>query len=190
MFTRPLRVKMYTPSPSVKSAAGKRVLLNAKRLERTDFSEEDQKRMWSKINKRGPDECWPWIGWRDPKGYGRFHKWKTPILANRVMFAIHNGFAREGWMVCHSCDNSGCVNPAHLFEGTVLDNNKDCLKKQRNVSGERHNFAKLTEAQVIGMRRNWSINPRSTWAEIAIEYGISAKMAKFIILRRNWRRVP
>lgn len=190
MLTRPLRTKTYTPSPSGKSAEGKRVLLNAKPLKRTDFSEADRKRMWSKIEKRGDDECWQWLGLKDPKGYGRFHKNGTPIPSTRVMFAIHYGEVKSGFLICHKCDNSGCVNPNHLFEGTVLDNNRDCFDKQRNVTGEKHNFAKLTEDQVVSLRRSWAENPRETWSEIAGEYGISPRMAKFIILRRNWRRSP
>lgn len=27
-------------------------------------------RLWAKVDKRGPDECWPWQARRSPKGYG------------------------------------------------------------------------------------------------------------------------
>jgi len=29
-------------------------------------------RFWRKVDKRGGDECWLWLGWRDKDGYGRF----------------------------------------------------------------------------------------------------------------------
>ena len=29
-------------------------------------------RFWSKVDKRGPDECWPWLGHCQKGGYGQF----------------------------------------------------------------------------------------------------------------------
>lgn len=183
---------MYTPSPSGRLAEGKRLLLSGKRLEKTEFSEGALRKFWRHVWTGNETDCWIWTAARDRKGYGKYKMEGQAVMttASRISYAIHNGACDAGMMICHNCDNPSCVNPDHLFQGTVLDNNKDALEKQRNISGEGHNMAKLTEAKVIQMRKEWSEAPCDTWAEIAGRYGISAKMAKFIILRRNWRRVP
>jgi hypothetical protein len=29
---------------------------------------------WSKVDKRGSDECWPWTGYHNHRGYARFSR--------------------------------------------------------------------------------------------------------------------
>jgi len=36
------------------------------------LTEKDKQRYWSKVDVRGLDECWPWIGLITRKGYGFF----------------------------------------------------------------------------------------------------------------------
>jgi hypothetical protein len=89
-------------------------------------------RYWSKVDRRGPEECWPWCAFRRDTGYGL-------IKVRGVFMAAH----RFGWMVanerewpagmlgCHSCDNPICVNPSHVWPGTDLDNFHDAKAKGR-----------------------------------------------------------
>ena len=62
---------------------------------------------------------------------------------------------------CHTCDNPGCVNPLHLFDGTNDENVKDMMQKGRhryggfikgNCIGTKNNNSKLTEEQVRDIR--------------------------------------
>lgn len=81
--------------------------------------------------------CWEWIAsTRD--GYGIFAtktngKWKNR-RAHRVSYEHFIGPIGD-LLVCHRCDNPRCVNPEHLFLGTVKDNALDASQKGRIYKG-------------------------------------------------------
>lgn len=85
------------------------------------------------------DECWVWGGHRNKQGYGRkaFGSKRKGTYrgyyVHRLAWEWVNGPIPEGMCVCHRCDNPPCVNPAHLFLGTNLDNVRDREAKHRNA---------------------------------------------------------
>jgi hypothetical protein len=93
---------------------------------------------WSKVDKRGPDDCWPWKAGRDKDGYGKFAiglggKKQRHVRAHRFGYEALVGPIPPGHVVCHSCDNPPCQNPTHWFTGTPLDNNDDKVRKNRHA---------------------------------------------------------
>ena len=86
-------------------------------------------RFWSKVNKRGKDECWMWIAYRYKDGYGRFRLRSITQYAHRVAWELTNGPIPKGKCILHKCDNKGCVNPNHLYLGTYSDNVYDRYKR-------------------------------------------------------------
>jgi hypothetical protein len=93
---------------------------------------------WSKVAKRGADQCWPWTAGRDKNGYGRFaiflgYKRQRHVRAHRFGYELLFGPIPEGQVVCHSCDNPPCCNPAHWFLGTPRENNDDKIAKGRHA---------------------------------------------------------
>lgn len=95
-------------------------------------------RFWARVDVRGPDECWPWIGYLDADGYGQIAeggRCSEPLATHRVAWEQVNGPIPDGMDICHSCDNPPCCNPAHLFPGTHDDNMADMKAKGRANGG-------------------------------------------------------
>lgn len=144
-------------------------------------------RFWNKIDKRGPRDCWNWVG-ATTNGYGVLQVGTKLTKAPRIAWSIMRGKIPRGLCVLHKCDNRLCVNPRHLFIGTRSDNNRDRHSKGRTVvqKGEDNNWAKLTTKEVMKIRRIVGLSPR----QIAPKYGVSWYAIWAIQNRKTWKHVP
>ncbi len=109
-------------------------------------------RFWAKVNRDGPivdiqlGPCWVWTASLNEDGYGGFNDAKQRIyLAHAVSFFLAHG--RKAVPMClHKCDNRACVNPAHLYEGTQIDNMRDRSERGRTYRPGRPTYSETTAA--------------------------------------------
>jgi hypothetical protein len=148
-------------------------------------------RFWSKVDMRGPDECWEWAAGRNPNSYGKFKVASYEIVtASRFALICTKRAEPDGMHVLHRCDNPPCCNPAHLYFGTVQQNIADKLERGRARSGDQsganNGAAKLSDAQleliVTRIRQGWNNK------QIAADLPVTHSMVSLIRLGRMWRR--
>jgi hypothetical protein len=144
-----------------------------------------------------PSGCWEW-----QLRYGYNRKWSKAqygevaiptgkrgsrkVLAHRLSYEAFVGPITDGLWVLHSCDNTLCCNPDHLFLGTSEDNVNDCKRKNRTAAGEFNGNAKITTNDVLTIRRMaWVFRlPHKCIADL---YGLSASHVYGIVTGRSWR---
>lgn len=158
----------------------------------------------------GVDGCWEWPFSRNVRsGYGQLTafvdgKHKT-YTAHRASFAAFNGALIPGRLVCHTCDNKGCFNPSHLYQGTDSDNMQDMWdrapidRSARAARGERHgsrtkperiqrgtvhHASKLTDEIVREIRAS-----NLSEAKMAKKYGVSSSTIRSAKIGETWTHV-
>ncbi len=143
--------------------------------------------------------CWLWLLSVNERGYGQaYANSKKPQKAHRCSWEIHNGAIPKGLYVLHRCDTPACVNPAHLFLGTLKDNIQDSIRKGRfrfpphlpgshpiyRQQGEKHWNHRLSAAQVLEIR-----NKSGTLRALAKQYGVNFHTIDDIKKRRKWAHI-
>lgn len=96
-----------------------------------------EERFWSKVDRRSPDECWPWMASQQGQGYGAFWFDGRQIPAHRgayefgvgpippgktVEHACHTRALKEGDCPGGPCEHRACCNPAHLELLSMVEN--------------------------------------------------------------------
>lgn len=133
-------------------------------------------RFEEKFERGQPDECWPWEGATNGRGYGIIappgglgrtatDPKAKPLSASRVSYELYVGPIPPGLHIDHvkarGCSGPPCVNPAHLEPVTNAENSR------RGAAA----VGKLSPEEVEELRRLRSEG--ALLRELAERYGLS-----------------
>lgn len=132
-------------------------------------------RFWAGVDKRGENECWPWLKAKVTDGYGTIcYEGKIIYATHRLAYNIAHGPIPDGIQILHTCDNPPCCNEKHLILGTNLDNVQDMINKRRGT-------LKLTEHQIELIRGDLRKQRL-----IAADFGVDQSLISLIKSGKRW----
>ena len=152
-----------------------------------------KKRFWSKVEIGGENECWEWKGSIfQGTGYGHFHYYRIPgkqrnVIAHRFAYRIIKGRIPKGLSVCHTCDNTLCCNPRHLWLGTTAANLADMRLKGRSGRGEKQWKSKLRDSDILIIRKMRAGG--ALQRDIARRFGVSRSLIGLICRKKIWTHI-
>lgn len=134
--------------------------------------------------------CWVWNGAKNKAEYGNFRLFQIMIGAHVASYLMFNNtfIQKDKNLICHSCDNPKCVNPAHLWAGSASDNIQDALNKNRAYKGVLNGRSVLTEKDIVEIRLKYKTG-KHTHKEIAKMYGVAKPTISSILRNESWRHI-
>ncbi|OAN35080.1 hypothetical protein A4X17_11400 [Plantibacter sp. H53] len=110
--------------------------------------------------------CWEWQGLVDKNGYGRAYDASMPAgrridWAHRVSYRLRIGPIPENHELDHTCENTVCMNPAHLDPVTRPEHVRRTIERaggyvrQQEAAAMRHSgmtYAEIAEAMHLSGR--------------------------------------
>ena len=161
----------------------------AQRKTRREFFEDTVTRFWSYVDRKEPDECWPWTsttGTAHEYGvFGFLSAGKSvQYRAHRLAWMLVNGTIPNGMCILHSCDNPICCNPSHLRPGTMAENMAERNDRGRHAHGEKQGHSKLTEDQA-----RYALESEEPPSVLGKRFGVHPSAISSIRNGRNWKHL-
>jgi hypothetical protein len=119
---------------------------------------------------------------RSNKGYGGFRCGDVVYRAHRWAWIQKKGPIPEGQIVCHNCDNPGCVNTEHLRLDGHDGNAQEKVAKGRHYKGG--GKKKLTEAMVMIIKLTDESGPA-----LAKRFGVHEDTIYAVRAGKTWAHV-
>jgi hypothetical protein len=144
---------------------------------------------WKKVAKAGPDECWPWLGYKGPSGHGLTSFQSQPTYASRKAWILTHGLITDGLCVNHKSTKvcalqAICCNPAHMYLGTRADNIVD---RWTNTARDERGPGRPTVLDEAQLTELWKMRREgATLKFCAAHFGVhTATIARYITAIRR-----
>lgn len=127
------------------------------------------------------NECAVFEGWKDEKGYGHLQVNGKTYYVHRLALQLKlNRQITDGNQASHICGNASCVNPNHLVEESVGENNR---RKDDHGTVKR----KISKEDCVEVRRQKGCQSAS---ELSEQYGVSVHTIYRIWQDQEKKRKP
>lgn len=105
-----------------------------------------ERKFWAKVDRRGPDDCWPWTKTTTDHGYGYVRVNGAGRPTHRVAYEYAVGPIPPGLELdhrCHTpdctlgeqCPHRRCCNPRHLKPVTLAENSSSQRSARTAITG-------------------------------------------------------
>lgn len=159
------------------------------------LSADFQKKFWSKVNPKRPDECWPIpcpTHGEYPRVSVRIKGKNFSYGAHKIAWTIHNKRdVPAGEFVLHKCvGNRNYCNPLHLKSGNQFENMQDMISQARQnyLKGEANPAAKITDETVRQIRRIYQTKQFSL-SQIGEMFNLDPSGVRKIAIGIYWKHV-
>ena len=107
--------------------------------------------------------------------------------AHRLIYQECFGEIPEGLVVRHKCDTPSCINPEHLELGTLTENNRDCVSRERNARGAKNGKSAINDeiAREIKLMLSDGVRP----FEIVKTLNVTRRVVRGIKELNLWKHV-
>lgn len=176
------RVHEIIGNTKIERAPKRVIMIDKDKIEKTR-SYTSMLKFWSHVKIKGINDCWEWNGFKDGGGYGRFgNHYLNSRYAHHLAYIYVFGKPKN--QVLHSCSNSSCCNPRHLYDGTILENMRDRDKIGRGRKNGLPKLFTLEEANEI--RKIYNSNRTSILA-LSKAYKISYVVMFNLIKNKTYK---
>ena len=126
--------------------------------------------------------CWMWTA-SMTKGQGALligGRGGRNVMAHRIAHALYIGPVPDSLCVMHRCENMSCVNPEHLFLGSLQDRSDHMTGR-----GRQHSTLKPHDVEIARLRHTRGV----ALPVIARDLGVSESGAASALTGSTWRHV-
>jgi hypothetical protein len=134
------------------------------------------------IERRGPNECWPWKGALISHRYAQIRIDGKSYPVAWLVYSVATGTDSGNLLVVHICDNTLCCNPAHLRAVTPSESIVDTRRSPRGAYGPANARTVRSWEQVQAIRAAYAAGGQ-TMADIGKRFGVSTSMVSNYVNR-------